>query len=109
MVKTRQGWVQLSPLELLAVEAMGGAMLASAVGGAASAVGGVGWEAAAVVTVGASSVSVVLVLEMEAVTLAAMVLAVPEVVYPAVEDVTSSVGAPTVATWPMAAGTLWGR
>eukprot|EP00061_Rhincodon_typus_P002403 g17469.t1 len=41
MVKTRQGWVLLSPLELLAVEAMGGATSASVVGHAASAVGGV--------------------------------------------------------------------
>eukprot|EP00061_Rhincodon_typus_P001100 g13711.t1 len=40
MVKTRQGWVLLSPLELLAVEVVGGAMSALVVGGAASVVGG---------------------------------------------------------------------
>eukprot|EP00061_Rhincodon_typus_P001731 g15599.t1 len=40
MVKTRQGWVLQSPLELLAVEAVGGATSASAVGGVASAVVG---------------------------------------------------------------------
>eukprot|EP00061_Rhincodon_typus_P019170 g9664.t1 len=41
MVKTRQGWVLLSPQDLLAVEAVGGVTSASAVGGvaAASAVG----------------------------------------------------------------------
>eukprot|EP00061_Rhincodon_typus_P001382 g14647.t1 len=104
MVKTWQGWVLLSPLELLAVEAVGGAASASAVGGVASAVG-------VAVTVGASSVSMVLVLvsEMEGVASAAMAFAVPEVGYPAVADVTSSVGSQTVASWPMAVGTLWGR
>eukprot|EP00061_Rhincodon_typus_P002853 g18661.t1 len=60
---------------------------------------------------GASSVSVVLALETEAVASAmvSMAFAVPEVAYPAAEDVTSSMGAPTVATLPMAVGKLWGR
>eukprot|EP00061_Rhincodon_typus_P006816 g27840.t1 len=95
MVKTWQGWVRLSPLELLAVEAVGGATLAvggvaSAVGGVASAsvMGGEALAAAAAVTVGASSVSVVLVSEMEVVASAAMAFAVPEVGYPVVADAT---------------------
>eukprot|EP00061_Rhincodon_typus_P001638 g15351.t1 len=109
MVKTQQGCVLQSPLELLAVEVTGGATSALVVGRVASAVGRV--VSAAAVTVGASSVSMVLASEMGAVASAAlsMAFAVPEVVYLAVEDVTSSVGVPTVATWPMAAGTLWGR
>eukprot|EP00061_Rhincodon_typus_P001747 g15657.t1 len=43
MVKTWQGWVLLSPLELLAAEAMGGVTSALAVGrvASASAMGGV--------------------------------------------------------------------
>eukprot|EP00061_Rhincodon_typus_P003322 g19800.t1 len=89
MVKTRQGWVWLSPLELLAVEAMGGATSESVVSRAASAGGGValamGTAASAVaaaVTVGVSSVSVVLALEMEAVASVVMAFAVSEVVYP---------------------------
>eukprot|EP00061_Rhincodon_typus_P001337 g14496.t1 len=108
MVKTRQVWVLLSPLELLAVEAVGGVTSASAVGGVApalavsaapSAVGGVvsavvGEVASALAAVASAAVS--------------MAFADPEVVYPAAEDVTSSMGAPTVATWAMAAGTLWG-
>eukprot|EP00061_Rhincodon_typus_P000837 g12929.t1 len=113
MVKTQQGWVLQSPLQLLAVEAMGGVTSASVVGGvaSASAVGRAGLAAAAVVTAGASSASVVLASEMEAVASAAvlMAFAVLEVGYPAPADVTSSMGAPKVATWPMAAGTLWGR
>eukprot|EP00061_Rhincodon_typus_P001028 g13506.t1 len=118
-MKTRQGWVLLSPLELLAVEAVGGATSASAVGGVASVVvGGVASASAvggapevAAVTVGASSVSMALASEMEVVASAAVSMAftVLEVVYPAAEDVTSSMGAPTVATWPVVAGTLWGR
>eukprot|EP00061_Rhincodon_typus_P001256 g14196.t1 len=104
MVKTRQGWVLQSPLELLAV---GDATLAVCRAALVLAVGGVGYAAAAVVMVGASLVSMVLASEMEAVASAAvsMAFAIPEVVNPAAEDVTSSVGAPTVATWPMAAGT----
>eukprot|EP00061_Rhincodon_typus_P002326 g17230.t1 len=83
MVKTRQGWVLLSPLELLAVEAVGGAISASVVGGAPAADGGAVSAAAAAVTVGASSVSVVLASEMETVASAevSMAFAVPEVVY----------------------------
>eukprot|EP00061_Rhincodon_typus_P001308 g14389.t1 len=61
MVKTWHGWVLLSPLELLAVEAMGGVTLASVVGRAASAMGGVasavavGGVASALVVGGAAS------------------------------------------------------
>eukprot|EP00061_Rhincodon_typus_P001817 g15863.t1 len=121
MVKIRQGWVLLYPLELLAAEAMGGAMSASVVGRVALAVGRV----ASAVMGGVVSVSavggvalalalggVVLALVVGGVALASVVggavasaavlmaFAVLEVVYPAAEDVTSSVGAPKVATWP---------
>eukprot|EP00061_Rhincodon_typus_P002166 g16797.t1 len=122
MVKTRQGWVLMSPLELLAVEAVGGEMPVSVVGRVASAVGGVasalavGRVTSLVGGAGNNGVSrcaldVVLASETEAVAsaLVSMVFAVPEVVYRAAEDVMSSVGALTVATWPMAAGTLWRR
>ncbi|XP_059499742.1 uncharacterized protein LOC132207983 isoform X1 [Stegostoma tigrinum] len=98
-----QGSVWLSPLGLLAVEAVGGAMRSSAVGGVPSAVGGVpsavgvsGEAAAAAVRV----VCEVLYLEVEVVSAAA----VPEVVSPAEADVTSSVGSPAVSSWSMAAG-----
>eukprot|EP00061_Rhincodon_typus_P000472 g11817.t1 len=95
MVKTQQGWVLLSPLELLAVEVVGGVTLA-----------GKSWMLVAA----ASSMSVLSASETEAAASAAvlMVLAVLEVAYQAVADVTSSVetvGAPKVATWPMATGT----
>eukprot|EP00061_Rhincodon_typus_P001455 g14838.t1 len=109
MVKTRQGWVLQSPLELLAVEVVGRATSAVdrvtlAVGGATSA--GKSW----MVVAAASSMSVLSASEMEAAASAtvSMALAVPEVVYRAAADVTSSVesvGAPKVATWPMVAGT----
>eukprot|EP00061_Rhincodon_typus_P000429 g11671.t1 len=90
MVKTRQGWVLQCPLELLAVEVVGGATSA-----------GKSWMLVAA----ASSMSV-LASETEAAASAAvsMASAVPEVA----ADVTSSVetvSAPKVATWPMAAGT----
>ncbi|XP_059500256.1 uncharacterized protein LOC132209065 isoform X1 [Stegostoma tigrinum] len=91
-----QGSVWLSPLGLLAVEAVGGAMRSSAVGGVLSAVGGSGWAAAAAVRV----VCEVLSLEVEVVSAAA----VPEVVWPAEADVTSSVGSPAVSSCSMAAG-----
>eukprot|EP00061_Rhincodon_typus_P000446 g11731.t1 len=91
MVKTRQGWVLQSPLELLAVEVLGRATSASK-----------SWMLVAAT----SSMFVLSALETEAAASAAvsMALAVPEVA----ADVTSSletVGAPKVATWPMAAGT----
>eukprot|EP00061_Rhincodon_typus_P019169 g9661.t1 len=82
MVKTRQSWVLLSPLDLLALEAVGGVASASAVGRVAS-------VSAVAVRVVATSVSV---------ATAAMVFAVPEVGNPAVADVTSSVGSPIVAS-----------
>eukprot|EP00061_Rhincodon_typus_P002178 g16819.t1 len=56
MVKTGQGWVLLSPLELLAVEAVGGATLA--VGGVALAVV-VGGAASALAVSGVASASAV--------------------------------------------------
>eukprot|EP00061_Rhincodon_typus_P003855 g21131.t1 len=87
MVKTRQGWVLLLPLELLAVEVVGGVTLV-----------GNSWMlavAAAAVSAGASLMSVVLASETEAAV--SMVFAVPEVAYPAA-DVMSSMGALTMAS-----------
>eukprot|EP00061_Rhincodon_typus_P002195 g16853.t1 len=105
MVKTRQGWVLLICLKMLAAEAVGGAT--SAVGGVRSA--GKSWMLMAAATSMSVLASETEVAASAAVSMASAVL---EVVYRAEADVTSSVetaGAPKVATWPMAEGTWWGR